>query len=71
MISNIKQELSHIKHDVEKLMVGDETDYKIGFNPEHFSPSLKHELAHHKEIEEQLKKEIKGLRSKEKDDKSN
>lgn len=61
MISNLKQELSHIKQDVEKLMMDDDFEQKP-FKVE-TSSGLKQELFHQKEVEEQLKKEIRELRT--------
>ena len=60
MISNLKQELSHIKQDVEKLMMDDDYEQKP-FRVETNS-TFKQQLAYQKEIEEQLRREIRDLK---------
>lgn len=65
LISNMKQELSSIKLDVEKLINSEEPlESKLTQKLDIFNQSLKDELAYQKKVEEQLRKEIRELKLK-------
>ena len=64
MISNLKQELSHIKQDVEKLMLDDD-DFEQRPLKIEASSGLRLEMQRQQETETQLRKEIKELKIRE------
>lgn len=65
LISNMKQELSSIKLDVEKLISSEEPlESKLTQKMDIFNQSLKDELAYQKKVEEQLRKEVRELKLK-------
>jgi|JI6StandDraft_1071083.scaffolds.fasta_scaffold03521_12 hypothetical protein len=61
----MKQELSSIKLDVEKLISSEEPlESKLTQKMDIFNQSLKDELAYQKKVEEQLRKEVRELKLK-------
>ena len=64
MISNLKHELSHIKQDVEKLKMDEEFEIKARFKGESSKEAARLHLDQQKEVEEDLRKELRELKQK-------